>query len=273
MRTHTTLAAAIAALALVPIAQAQLSPPLPGGISTFAPPAYGANVAQYAADLGDLYFDSDVTVPSSIQTWNNGPVNLPSVFGSTPFLAAGGSVKVIFLGETAGWTNDFVYSASNTPGTYTPLATDIENSLVAPFGNVRSGHETVVSYNAGATLDFWVNSGGPIGEGGLFPAFSANNQFAGTDATIHTRWNTRMVTTTYFNGSSVVTQDILTLLVGFEDVRAGNAYYDADYNDFVVGFQFLPTQTPIPEPSTYGLIGAAALLGVIALRRAKRKAA
>lgn len=264
--------AALTAALLATSAYAQIAPPLPGGITTFAAPTYGSNVAQYQADLGDLYFDSDVTVPSSIQLWNNGPVNLASVYGSSPFLAAGGSVKVIFLGETAGWTNDFVYSASNMPAVYTPLATDIENSLVPPFGNIRSGWETVVGYNAGATLDFWANSGGPIGDGGLFPAFSGTNMFAGPDATIHTRWNTRMVTTTYFDGTAVTTGEILTLLVGWEDVRVGNVYHDADYNDLVVAFQFLPTQTPVPEPSTYGLMGAAALLGFVAVRRYKRKA-
>jgi hypothetical protein len=271
-KTRITALAAIAA-SLVSLAEAQLSPPLPSGISTFAAPTYASNVAQYQADLGDLYFDSNDTVPSSIQSWNIGPVNLASVYGSNPFLAAGGSVKVIFLGETAGWTNDFVYSSSAAPGVFTPLVTDIENNLMPPFGTIQSGQETQVSYAAGTTLDFWANSGGPIGEGGLFPAFSGANMYAGSDATVHTRWSTRNVTTTYFNGSSVVTAEILTLLVGFEDVRSTfTQYYDADYNDLVVAFQFLPSQTPVPEPSTYGLMGAAALIGVALLRRRMRKA-
>lgn len=266
--------AASLAVALVSISSAQITPPLPSGISTFAAPTYASNVAQYAADLGDLYFDSDVTVPSSIQTWANGPVDLAAVLGSDPFLAEGGSVKAIFLGETAGWENDFVVSNSSTPGTFTPLITDIENSLVAPFGTVQSGFETTVSYGAGETLDFWLNSGGDVGDGGLFSGFTATNLFAGADLSVHTRWSVRDVTTTYFNGSSVVTQDVKTILIGYEDVRQGNAYYDGDFNDVVVAFQFLPSQMPpVPEPSTYGLLGGAALVGLVALRRMKRKAA
>ena len=269
--TKYTLAAA-AALALATVASAQITPPFPSGINTFAAPFYGSNVAQYQADLGDLYFDSDATVPSSIQTWNAGPVNVSAALGGTsPWRPIGGSVKVIFLGETAGWRNDFGYTPSNLPGTYVPLATDIENNFTTPGGNVQSGWETVVNYAPATSLDFFLNSGGDVGQGGLFYAFGGANQFSGADATVHTRWSTRMVTTTYFNGTSVVTEDINTLLVGFEDVRAGNQYYDADFNDFVVGFQFLPTQTPVPEPSTYGLMGAAALVGIVGYRRFKQK--
>lgn len=52
--------------------------------------------------------------------------------------------------------------------------------------------------------------------------------------------------------------------------------FDEDFNDFdfvvrinktAVGFQ------PVPEPSTYGLMGGAVLLGLVALRRRKRLAA
>ena len=268
IKVKTTLAATFAA-ALALTASAQISPGF-APANLFAPPS-ATNDALYAAHLGDLYFDSDANVPSAIQTWSNGPVNLASVFGGTPWLAAGGTVKVIFLGETAGWKDDFGYTRSSTPGTFTPLATDIENSLVAPFGNVRSGWETGVNYAAGTTLDFWVNSGGDIGQGGLFSAFGTPNQFSGTDADNHFKWNTRVVNTNYFNGTSFVTAPVTTLLVGFEDTRRGVSFFDGDFNDVVVAFQFLPTQ-PVPEPSTYGIIGGLALLGLVGYRRFKRGA-
>jgi PEP-CTERM motif len=266
-----TLAAVLTA-ALAPLARAQIVPPLTPGPTTFGAPGYASNVSQYASDLGDLYFDSNLTVPSSIQTWSNGPVNLSTVFGSNPFLAGGGSIKTIFLGETAGWKNDFIYTTNTAPNTWNVLATDIENDLLTD-GNIKSGWESTVEYGAGQTLDFALNSGGGSNEGGLFFAFGRPNMFSGSDNSVHTRWSVRDVTTTYFNGSELVTQDVKTLLVGFEDVRRGLSYYDGDFNDFVVGFQFLPSQMQaVPEPSTYGLLGGAALMGLVALRRFKRKA-
>jgi hypothetical protein len=272
MTIKSTLAAAFAA-SLVSIASAQIVPPYPSGIQNFADPGL-PNRTQFAADLGDIYFDSNANVPSEIQGWNAGPVDFTAALGGNPFLAEGGTVSTIFIGETAGWKNDFAYAASGSPTTYVPLVTDIENSLTGPGGNIRSGWETQVSYAAGQTLEFYLNSGGDIGQGGLFSAFGSSNQFAGSDTSSHVRWTTRSVTTTYFDGSNWITAGVPTLLVGFEDTRKGISFYDADYNDLVVAFQFLPNQVQaVPEASTYGLLGAAALLGLVGFRRFKRKAA
>ncbi len=277
MKTNRITALLTLASSLALSAGAQIAPPLPAGINTFATPVYAANVPSFLADLGDLYFDSDLTVPSAtINAWNNGPVNLAAAFGSNPFLALGGSVKVVFLGETAGWKNDFGYVNTTTPTAYNPLVTDIENNFVSggPSANIRSGWETTVSYGAGQQLDFFLNGEGVNNPGGTWFAFGGANQNAGADVSVHTKWSTRSVTTTYFDGVSVVTGEINTLLVGFEDVRLGGSYYDNDFNDFVVGFQFLPTQpNPVPEPSTYGLLGAAALAGLVVRRRMAAKKA
>lgn len=261
-----TLAAALAA-SLLSVGSAQITPPFPTGVNAFTNPG-PPNMGQFAADLGDLYFNSTANVPSEIQTWNAGPVNFAAALGGNPFKPDGGAVQVIQLGKTSDWTNDFVVSNSSSPMTFTPLLTDISSS------NIHSGWTTSVEYAAGTSLEFWLNSGGDIGQGGLFSAFGSTNLFAGTDTTSHVRWTTRDVTTTFFNGTTTVTQDIKTLLVGFEDTRTGISFYDGDFNDFVVGFQFLPSQLPpVPEPSTYGLLGGVALVGLVAARRFKRKSA
>lgn len=259
-----TLAATFAA-SLLSVGSAQITTPFPAGVNTFTNPG-PPNMGQFAADLGDLYFSSTANVPSEIQTWNPGPVNFTTALGGNPFKAEGGSVQVIAIGKTAGFENDFVVANSATPTMYTPLITGINS------GNLHSGWETSVEYGAGTSLEFYLNSGSDPGQGGLFSAFGANNLFSGSDTSSHVRWQTRDVTTTFFNGTATVTQDVKTLLVGFEDTRMGVSFYDGDFNDFVVGFQFLPSQLPpVPEPSTYGLLGGVALVGLVAARRFKRK--
>jgi len=197
-----TLAVAVAA-GLVSTASSQITPAFPSGVNQFTAPAFASNVGTYSAALGDLYFDSAANVPSSVQTWTLGPVNLATVFGSNPFLAGGGSVKTIYLGETAGWTDDFGFVSSATPTVHTALVTDIlSNNVPVPGGNVVSGQETSVNYAAGTTLDFFLNSGGDLSQGGLFYAFGGANEFSGSDTATHVRWSTRDVPTTFFNGTS-----------------------------------------------------------------------
>jgi len=269
MTTSVKLAVtAMVASALVSIASAQITTPFPT-TNLFADPG-PPNAAQFHTDLGDLYFNSSADVPSSIQGWNPGPVDFTAALGGNPFEADGGTVNVTYLGKTAGWQNTLLYTQSDAPTDYHPLVTKIGN----PATNLHSGFQTEVSYAAGTQLEFWLNSGGASNQGGLFSAFGSANLYAGSDSTSHVRWSTRDVTTTYFDGSSWVTAEVPTLLIGFEDTRKGVSFYDGDFNDLVLAFQFLPSQSvPVPESSTYGLIGAAGLLGLVGLRRFKRKAA
>ena len=60
------------------------------------------------------------------------------------------------------------------------------------------------------------------------------------------------------------------LVVAVEDWRE----FDADFTDMFFAIEIYDrtgeSQFPVPEPSTYGLIGAALLMGLVALRRARR---
>jgi hypothetical protein len=295
MKTKTSLLAATFAAALASVASAQITPD-PTGINTFTSPVYFSNVAQYNADLGlgagsqNLYFDSNATLNSAYINDNTFfTTGLPAVTSggaNTHFRAGGGTVKTIFLGESAGSLTDFGYIKSPIlspieSNTFVPLATDIDNNN----GFIASGWETYASYGAGQVLDFWINNPGTYNPGGAYFsfAFGTTSAYAQGDATSHTRYTWKNVMTTFQNDLGVVvTENVLTLVVAFEDLRPGNGQsgeaptpVDGDYSDFIVAFQFLPTQVAVPEPSTYGLIGAGALLGLVGYRRfkASKKAA
>jgi hypothetical protein len=298
MKTKTSILAATFAAALASVASAQILPN-PTGVNLFNNPLFAENNLYYSNAFGptsaaDLYIDSGANItPPVINTWNNGVAPFPT------FSPNGGSVKTIFLGETAGNNNDFGYvkfptanlGGINNPANLSYLATDIENSLNGS-GNVRSGQEAYVHYSAGETVDFFLyNSGDPYANGGLGAWFVLGQN--GLEAYLHGqalpgyqhyRWTTQSVWTKYVDVNGVAVEGFVdTLLVSFEDFTFAQTNPNeappiiipgADYSDFIFAFQFLPNQA-VPEPSTYGLMGAAALLGLVGYRRfkASKKAA
>lgn len=290
--THRVLAVGLGLTAFALSATAQIIPD-PSGINTFAS-ASAYNTASYQTKFGaggmGLYFASQAFAPSAtVNSWNF--VTQPSdIAPAIPWAAGGGTVKTIFLGESAGSGNDFGFikvgdSLANSAN-YKALATNIVNTNT-PAGTIQSGWETMVNYGAGEKLDFWLNNPGTMAAGGAYFAFvqsGVGSAFAGGDPYAHSKYTWTTVMTEYVNSSGVTVQgNVDTLLIAFEDLRGpavppGGALPtippgDADYTDFIVAFQFLPTQTPVPEPSTYGLMAAGALLGLAGYRRFKASSA
>ena len=206
----------------------------------------------------NLYLDNTATYLDVVSSWNNGPLNLSSAFNP-----AGGQVRVIYIGKSALWQNSLGYVVeppmpnTSNPADYHPLVTGITGA------NVTSGYDTTVSYAAGKTLDFFINSGGGLTQGGVFYALGTPNQLSGTDTSLHIHWDSAVLPTLDHG-------PLTTYFIGFEDERNTVSFYDGDFTDLLIGLQFLPT--PVPEPSTYGLIGAALLLGLIGYKRFKSAA-
>jgi len=256
--------AAIIAATLVTSASAQITPRPASwigaggdGLNHFLTPLTSAQAAGFTAAGVNIDSDGTIALPAGFA------VGTPSI----AFNPLGGSVTVFFLGESAGWNNDLGYvvnpASSNlsNPAVYNPLVVNLHGDLsgTPTPTNLVNNTSATIAYGAGTTLDFFLNGvGDPWNAGGTWFAFGTPNQFAGTDTTIHTKY------------TNTVIDGVATLIIAFEDSRHSSA--DADYSDVLIAFQGV-TDLPVPEPSTYGLIGAGALLGIAAFRRLKRKVA
>jgi hypothetical protein len=199
--------------------------------------------------------------------------------------AGGGTIRAIFTGETAGWYNDFGYTYDLTPvapgsESYTVLS----NVQAVPPSTVTFGQYIDVALLAGeaSTFDFWLNATDsfttanptpPTTNGGVYTAFRPNNSspYIGTG---NVRWTQSPLMVNTWINATVGYQDVSTWLVAFEDWRLDRGS-DNDYSDFIFAVQFFDSNgnpfgnNPVPEPSTYGLMGAVALLGLVAWRRRK----
>jgi len=195
----------------------------------------------------------------------------------------GGTIRGIYTGESAGWLNDFGYTYHKSP------VTDPANSFTVAKGiqtvgspNISFGQYVDVNLLPGeaSTFDFWLNASGRFSNGdtvlsaaGVYTAFDATN----SDPYLqqgNVRWTQSPIELNTWVAADNKYEDVSTYLVSFEDWRL-NAQDDADFSDFILAVQLYDANgtplggNPVPEASTYGLFGAAGLLGLAALRRRK----
>ena len=276
----TVLAIAVAATVAVS-AYAQLSP---------VPPTEGLIInpgqAPWAgSELGDYYFATDNNLgtpnmgsPDNVDglSWSHS-VNSQVSSALTSINTTGGTVRAIFVGESAGWYNNFGYSYDGNPSSAQSfsLFNNIQGAGATP--TITSGQyaDIVLSAGQASTFDFWLDGVGnqPGGaNGGVYTAIHQSNS-SPYILPGNVLWASSAIEVPTFvqslNGGLGGWEDVATYLVGYEDWNLNSA--DKDYNDFVFAIQLFDQNgtpfTPVPEPSTYGLIGAAALLGLVARRR------
>lgn len=241
--------AAITALAATAQAQIQTGP---GTISEVVPQT--AAVWQTVFAPYNISSDATETQPDT-SAWGTSSAALNAQLSTVK--TNGGAMRIVLLGETAGWSNNF---GVNIGGVSSTLLAGIQSPVNMQFGDwIYWTFEA----NTTASFDLWFQSTGEAPMGGA--TYSIFN------ATTNVRISDAFGVQNYTDAQN--STNLTTFLVGVEDwnLRAGS---DADYNDLLFAVQFTSGGspfTPVPEPSTYGLIGAAALLGLVMVRRFKAK--
>lgn len=231
--------------------------------------------------LGRYHLASDATLPlPGGLTWaNTAPAALTA--SRTQIGQEGGTIRAIFAGETAGWLNDFGYTYSGQPGDAESFT--VFSDIQAP-SSVQFGDHVNIALLPGEadSFDFWFNATDsftadnpppPTSNGGVYTVFDQTNSrpyFA--PGNVRFAQSPLMVST--WMPALGRYEDVATYLVTIEDWRSDRGA-DRDTSDFIFGLQFFNVRgiplgdVPVPEPSTYGMIGAVSLLGLAAWRRRK----
>jgi len=290
MKTSITLAA-IAALTGSGFAQMATLPP--------ASTSNGISIQSIGLNAGVTHWDSPAGIsafkaagltegtnlintlaynPSGLSFGSALPASIQSALDTIN--ANGGTIRTVFLSESAGWRNSLGYTYSGAyagPQSYTAFA-DMADSATPQDGpaSISFGTYFDVSLQAGVAskFDLWFQ-GEDATYGGDYTLFNPANS-SNTSAPGNALWAQQALTTSTWSVLLNKYVDVSTYVVGLEDWRL-NAGSDSDYSDAVIALQFFALDgtpiegTVVPEPSTYGLIGAAALLGLVAIRRRTRK--
>ncbi len=189
--------------------------------------------------------NGDSNGPYSTINFNNPSVE-PMAGFSTPELSfnygtltanVAGTVTYTFLGSQAGYTNTFTSNGTlDFSGHTTTVGSSVTQSVSAGNLNFNFGSNGSYTISNGTTITNTTNFGYGFNEGvfGIVGATTVNNN-------------------SY--------QD---LLIYNDPVNNG----DHDYNDLVVGVNFKPSVSPVPEPAEgVLLLSGIGLLGFIAARR------
>jgi len=184
--------------------------------------------------------------------------------------ATGGTVRAIFVGETAGWLDDFGYTYSGHPSGPKSFTAWQQIQSYGSASNIKFGDFFDVALAPGqmANFDFWFSATGVFGPrptsltelGGVYMAFNSSNSSSPTSQYL---WAGSSIPVNTWIPSLSSAAPVATYLAGVEDWRIDRGS-DRDYNDFVFALQFYnPDGSPltvVPEPGTW-----AAIAGVLAL--------
>jgi len=192
----------------------------------------------------------------------------------------GGTFRGIYVGETAGWQNDFGYTYDKSPVTDSAESFTLWNNIRGDSGQPGSpnfGDSFDINFLANdpfaTNFDLWLNAVGNEGsDGGVDTVLHPSNSMPVQD---HVKWLATPFELNTWVAADGKYEDVKTYLFSIEDWNLNGKGDDNDYSDFIMAVQLFGPNgtplggTPVPEASTYGLVGAAGLLGLAALRRRK----
>lgn len=228
-------------------------------------------LAPYAV-AGDWFQDPlepNATDSHSGLSWSSA---MPASFTSAlqKLDSTGGSLRVIFIGESAGWLNSFGYTYSGNTAAGQRSYTLWQNiQSVGTKKNVSFGDYADIPLGSGSLgdFDFWLSAAGHSGTGnyttatgGIYTLFH--------NASAQSLWAQKAIALNTASTSS--SQFVSTYLVSFEDWKI-NSGSDADYSDLRIAFQlFNPDGTAysdVPEPATWALVIGLLAGGFVLYRR------
>jgi hypothetical protein len=271
-----------------------------GQLSSLPPSSVidGISISHIGLNAGSTHWDKLGGLGAyRVSSFTDGYATLPafvSTFVSTPPAAllaqkvglnsTGGFIRAIFLGESAGWLNDFGYtydSDPSSPGSFTVFSNIQANvSSLYPV-DISFGDYVDISMPLGiaASFDFWLNGVG--GNGPVNPATPTTNgggytmfNNGGSSPNIppgNVLYLQEPLMVSTWAASLGIYQDTATYIVGFEDSRLDHPI-DRDYSDLIMGFQFFVPDLqhfdppPVPEPASYACFATCGLLALMIMR-------
>jgi hypothetical protein len=209
-------------------------------------------------------------------TWNYTP---PSSLAAARqgINATGGTVRAIFVGETAGWLNDFGYTYSGQASGPKSFTAWEQIQSFGPASNIHFGDYFDVTLTPGqmSNFDFWFSASGVFGPrptsltelGGVYQAFDSKQNSSSTQQYL---WSASSLAVNTWVPSLSATVPVATYLAGIEDWRIDRGS-DRDYNDFLFALQFFNSDgtpfTAVPEPGTWAAIAGALAFAFVLIRR------